>query len=269
MLIVLGVIVVVLILSVIAAWIGLHIKPGAFPAYTAPGAPLQAVPLPDHLPAPVARYYQAALGSTIPVIETAVLSGSAELRLGLTFPSRYRFVHEAGRNYRHYLETTAFTRPLMRVNEFYLDGKSRMELPFGISEDEPKINQAANLGLWGEAISFPSIYLTDPRVRWEAIDDTHARLIVPFGDTEDSFTVTFDPTSGLPTTLEAKRYKDIKSEKIRWTIRITGWGVYNGMKLPSVTSLTWEGDSAPWAVFHLDEIVLNADVHGYIRQHGV
>ena len=68
----------------------------------------------------------------------------------------------------------------MKVNEWYLDGKARMELPVGVIENEPKIDMAANLALWGEAIWLPSILITDPRVRWEAIDDTTARLIVPF-----------------------------------------------------------------------------------------
>ena len=43
----------------------------------------------------------------------------------------------------------------MVVNETYLDGKSRLELPFGVIEDEPKADQAANLGLWGESAWLP------------------------------------------------------------------------------------------------------------------
>lgn len=58
------------------------------------------------------------------------------------------------------------------MNERYLDGKGRMELPFG-AEEGGKINQGANLGLWSEAIWFPSIYLTDPPVRWEVVDERH------------------------------------------------------------------------------------------------
>jgi hypothetical protein len=42
--------------------------------------------------------------------------------------------------------------PAITVNEHYLDGHSRLELPFGTVENEPKIDMAANLGLWAESI---------------------------------------------------------------------------------------------------------------------
>ena len=54
-------------------------------------------------------------------------------------------------------------------------------------------------------------------MRWEPIDQTHARLIVPFEDTaEDEFTVTFDPETNLITRMETRRWKDADStEKTR------------------------------------------------------
>ncbi len=37
----------------------------------------------------------------------------------------------AGHGYRHYIEATVFGYPVMKVNEYYFDGKARMELPEG------------------------------------------------------------------------------------------------------------------------------------------
>ena len=78
---------------------------------------------------------------------------------------------------------------LLQVNEHFLGGKSRLELPFGIVENEPKVDQAANLGLWGEALWFPAVLVTDGRPRWEAIDAHSVSLFVPWIDGEDHFEI--------------------------------------------------------------------------------
>jgi hypothetical protein len=134
-------------------WLGLKIKPKAFGLFPFPTPDLEIIPLRADLPGPVERFYRKIYGDQIPLIESAIISGKAKLRLfGITFPGRFRFTHIAGQNYRHYIEATLFGLPIMKVNEHYIDGKSRLELPFGVVENEPKVDQAANLGLWGESI---------------------------------------------------------------------------------------------------------------------
>ena len=96
-----------------------------------------------------------------------------------------------------------FGRPLLKVNERYLNGQAWLKLPVGVIENEPKVNSAANLGLWGESIWFPTIFITDSRVRWQASTSNTARLIVPFETGEDTFTVFFDPETDLITRMEA------------------------------------------------------------------
>jgi len=139
---------VVVILSLLG-WLGLHIKPRAFPPFRQQSSGIKTVILPSDLPAPVKRFYLQIYGEELPVIKSAVITGRAKLRMGpITLPGRFRFTHHAGEGYRHYIEATFFGLPLLKANEYYLDGKNRMELPFGVSEGDPKINQAANLGMW-------------------------------------------------------------------------------------------------------------------------
>lgn len=262
----------VVVLLAVLVVIGLRIKPASFPAYPAETPPLETVPLPGDLPEPVARFYRTTFGEEIPVIHSAVITGTARLRpMGFTMPGRFRFTHDAGQGYRHYIEATVWGLPVMKVNERYVDDVGRMELPFGTFEDDPKTNAAANLGLWGESIWLLPVYVTDERVRWEPIDETHARLIVPFeADGQDEFTVTFDPETGLITRMEAMRWKAADStEKTLWILDAVRWETVDGYPLLVESQVTWADDGTPWLVLNIEDVVFNVDVSSYIRQRGL
>lgn len=263
-------IVIGLVVLVGIGWLGLRIKPKPFASYPEQTPILQTVPLPEGLPAPVERYFRQLYGDEIPVITSAVVSGRATIApFGFNLPARFRFTHEAGQGYRHYIEATWFGIPIMKVNEWYLDGNGRLELPIGTVEG-PHTDQGANLGLWAESVNLPAIWLTDPRVRWEVVDDETALLIVPFGEAEEQFVVRFDPQTGQLRVLEAMRYRDEAGEKILWLAETLPGETIEavGAALETVGTATWQDQGQPWATFTTEEIVYNVDVSDYIRAWG-
>jgi len=262
---------VIAIVAVLLVWIGLQVRPASFPDYPDDSPALETMPLPGGLPVPVARFYQTVYGDRIPIIKTAVITGRAEMRpFGPVFlPARFRFTHEAGKGYRHYIEATLFGLPVFKVNERYLDGKGLMELPFATDQGK-KIDQGANLGMWAEAIWFPSIYLTDPRVHWEPVDDVTALLAVPFNNTQEKFVVRFDPETNLVTWFESMRYHGTSSEaKTLWLNQSLDWGTHMGRPFSSNGAAIWMDDGKPWAIFHVEDVAYNVDVNEYIRGRGL
>ena len=264
-----GALIDLLLLLILFVVFGLRAQPAAFPRFSGFPGPVTTAPRPAGLPAPVERYYWLIHGDGVPVYHSAVLSGRGTLRfMGVRFPARWRFSHQTGQSYRHYIEATFYGFPIMKVNETYLDGHSRLELPFGVVENDPNVNSAANIGMWAEMALFPASYLTVGRARWEPLDQHAALLHVPFLDGEQVFTVRFDPETGLLKNLETLRYLDQKRGKIRWWGEFVYEDVVDGVPGKTLLTANWEHEHSPWMIIELDEAVFNSDLGQYIRQRG-
>ena len=255
--------IVVLVLS------GLRIQPRPLEPVALQAGSVQRVALPEGLPGPVTRFYQTLYGEQVPLVESVIISGRATMRInGIRMPARYRFTHLAGEGYRHYIEVTWFGLPLMQVNEWFVEGHGRMEMPFGVTEGD-KVDQGANLALWAEAVWFPSLWVTDSRVQWAAVDADTALMTVPWGEERETFVARFDPETGLLQMLESMRYKGEESTaKTLWLNEALAWDVVDGQTTSTESAVTWIDDGEPWAIFGAEEMVLNADVSQYLTARG-
>lgn len=249
----------------IVGWVGLQIKPGPFQPPALAKSAVKTIPLPAGLPAPVERFYRKVYGDQIPVIDSVVITGRGTIRpFGVWMPTRFVMVHETGKNYRHYFEVTFFGMPFLITQEGILDGESFFESPMGTFYNDPNTNQGANLALWAEAGWFPAVWVTDPRVRWQPVDDSTAILFVPYEDGEENFVVRFNPQTGLVDRMEAMRFKAKgDTKKVLW---LTNEVVAEGQ--PAVSYATWLDDGKPWAALTLEEMQFNLDVREYIRARG-
>ena len=90
----------------LVVWLGVKIAPKPFRSYPENSVATKSVSIPVDLPAPVEKFYQEIYGDSIPEIESFIISGRGRLRfMGITLPARLRFTHDAGKGYRHYIET--------------------------------------------------------------------------------------------------------------------------------------------------------------------
>jgi hypothetical protein len=240
-------------------WLGLQVPPRSFDELAASATAPATTPLPDGLPAPVDRFYREVYGDEVPVIDTAVISGRGTMRVaGVTLPVRWRFLHDTGEAYRHRIEATWFGFRIMTIDELYLDGTARLDLPVGIVEG-PNTDQGANLALWAEAVWMPAIWITDPAVRWEAIDEVTALLVVPAGDGQETFVARFDPETGLLDLLESMRFKGEEDEaRTLWINEVGDWTRLDGQLQPVETAITWFGEAGPWARLTTEQVVYDA-----------
>ena len=100
-----------LVAIALLGWLGLQFQPRPFPPFPGQTQALKTVPLPAGLPAPVERFYKTVYGGEIPVIETVVIQGRGVMKpaMNIPIPARFVFVHNAGKDYRHYVTRIFFT----------------------------------------------------------------------------------------------------------------------------------------------------------------
>jgi hypothetical protein len=260
----------VIALALVAiGWIGTRVDMQSFAVAGKETVNLGTTPIPGNLPAPVERYARAVFGGDIPLVQSALIVGKVEVvRGGITFPARFKIYHEAGQSYYHFIQMGWFGQTIATVNERYRNGVGIMEVPGSHIENDPKVNAAANQGLWAEAIWTPSVWFTDSRVRWEAVDENTARLIVPNVADEEVFTLRFDPQTGLITEMNTLRYQDFASKsRLPWLNHIFEWQTVNGVKVPSLADVQWATDK-PWATWHVENVLYNVDVSARLAQFG-
>ena len=246
-------------------WLGLQIQPKSFPAYSANEIQQrETISLPAGLPKPVEHFYRILYGNEIPVIKSVVIQGRGTIKpfMNIPIPVRFIFVHNAGKDYRHYFEATLFGIPVIKLNEGYIDGKSFFISPWGSYYDKPNANQGANLVVWAEAILFPSLWITDQRVHWEPVNENTAILYVPYEDGEENFIVRFNPQTGKIDMMESMRYREIEQgqPKILWITRSEESSTTNEMDIRLTISVEWLDQGKPWAYFNIEEQDINIDV---------
>ncbi|MFD1163926.1 DUF6544 family protein [Hwangdonia seohaensis] len=122
-----------------------------------------------------------------------------------------------------------------------------------------KINQGAMVRYLAEMCWFPSAVLNDYIV-WKPVDSSSAKATLTINDQSVSGVFTFSKEGDL-VSFEAERYYSGKdnSKLEKWFVKMDGYKVFNGVKIPNKSSVTWllkEGDFN-WLNLEITELEYN------------
>ena len=249
-------------------WLGFQIEPKIFSPHPEKTNDAGTVDVLPDIPALVKRYYDAAAGSMVPVIKSAVVWGKGKLRInGIWMPVRFKAYYLPGQAFIRYLEVTWFGKTVLKVRDSYMNGEGVLKTNglLNMTETGEKIDQGQNLAMWGESVFMPSVFFTNTGARWEIVDDKTVRLVIPYGEQNDSLDFKFDLKTGLISHIWAMRYKGQNEEKTPWRIDITEWMTSHYVKIPSRSSVTWEDEVSPWSYWTVEDVEFNVEISEMLK----
>jgi hypothetical protein len=244
-------------------WLGFQIEPESFSPHPEKTKVVGAVAAPTDIPEPVKRYYEAAAGNHVPEVRSAIVWGKAKLRInGIWMPVRFKAYYLPGQAFLRYLEVKWFGKTIIQVSDSYMNGKGAMKIEglLNMNETGEKIDQGQNLAMWGETVFMPSVVIAKPPARWEAVDEESARLVIPYGDQNDSLLYKFDKKTGLIISVSAQRYRGQEDIETPWLVEFTEWKMFHSVKIPVRYASIWEDEGSPWSYWIVEGVEYNVDI---------
>lgn len=177
-------------------------------------------------------------------------------------PVRFKAYYLPGQADLRYLEVTWFGKTILKVSDSYINGEGVMKIEglLNMNETGEKIDQGQNLAMWGETVFMPSVVIADTRARWEAADNETTRLVIPYGEQNDSLIFKFDPKTDLVSNVSAQRYRGQEEGKTSWMIEFTEWKNFHSVKIPVNYAVIWEDEGSPWSYWTVEGAEYNIDV---------
>jgi Family of unknown function (DUF6920) len=222
------------------------------------------------LPAPVQRYLRFAVPAGRAPVRSAVLVHGGEFRTDLQgswmpmqasehfFTGRPAFVWHA--------HMRMFPGLWLVVTDTYADGQGTVNgrlmgaLPI-VGLAGPKVDVAALQRFLAEAPWLPTALIPSPWLRWEAMDDSHARAIIADGAIGTNVVFSFD-ADGRITGMETERYRDVGGKEMLtpWVGRFGDYRRFGDLMAPAYGEVSWriEGKDYPYVRVRVTDIRYDA-----------
>lgn len=224
-----------------------------------------------HLPEPVKRWlhHSGAVGNTI--IQNARIRQLAELKMK---PEQEKWLKAEATQYSVMNEPGFVWSVDVQLNSLlgfqgrdrFINGKGEMLIQFNslfevVNEEGEKISEGAAQRFLGELVWFPSLAIS-PFITWQTINDTTAMAVIHYKGVKGMGTFYFN-SSGDFIRFSAWRYKDNTPDarKFEWVLTVTGYKVFDSIRIPAVMAATWRLDQGDWTWLKLEitDLKYNSD----------
>tara|TARA_R110000850_G_scaffold277086_1_gene422511 strand:+ start:258004 stop:259104 length:1101 start_codon:yes stop_codon:yes gene_type:complete len=144
-----------------------------------------------------------------------------------------------------------------RGRDKFVDGKGEMLIKLNslinvVDEKGEKLNEGTLQRYLGEMVWFPSLALS-PYITWQEINETSATATMDYKGTKGSGTFYFN-TEGNFIRFSALRYNgnEPDAKKYNWVLVVEEYKIFEGIKVPSKMTATWELENEDWTWLKLE-----------------
>ena len=217
-------------------------------------------------PARVVRFRALVADGAPRAVETVAIETTAWMRRPWMprIPLEIRMAHRLGYEFVHDIRVGRGHLSFRFGLDAYVGGHGLMKIGPSV-QTGVEFDQGALIALWGEALCFPAAWENRTDIRWEAVDENTARLIVPGPEGEIPITVGFDADTGYPAYCTADRYK-ATGPKVGWTGMFSDWRRFErGVLAPGRFQVQWADEPYPWIEIETTSLSVNAPVSDALR----
>ena len=216
----------------------------------------------EGLPAPVQRYFQAALTDGQAIVTAVSIRHAGTFNMSVTaeqwkpFTSQQRVITKRP-GFDWDARVMMFPGVPVHVHDAYIAGTGLLHgAVLGLvtvvdMADTPEIARGELMRFFAEAAWYPTALLPSQGVRWEAVDDRFAHATLNDGPLSLKLLFRFN-ADGLIDTVRAEareRVVDGKTATAPWQGRYWRYAMQNGMRVPQEGEVAWllpEGDKLYW-----------------------
>ncbi len=226
------------------------------------------------LPEPARRYLHCAGVVGRPLVRTVHLRQKGMMRPGPGQPwmaldaEEWYSVHPPGFVWDGTLHMGPI--PVGRARDMYLDGKGHMLVKVAslftvVDATGEEMDQGSMMRYLSEMIWFPTAFLGD-NVSFEAVDDSSVRVTLTDHGRTATATLCVDEEGRL-TEFVAKRYRFVRERRDLeiWSTPITGYGAFEGLRLPVRGKAAWKLPEGDFEYIELTITELRYDVGSAVR----